>query len=137
MMLPPQTSSDNRSEDVDFTLIRAMRPLAIGATHTAIPAILIILVGSLAGCAGLSNPKPADEEIKKAIMVRGASNPLFGRIELESVEIEQIGNFNSEKKYWPVKARVITKQTHQSAVLEYQIFRDDFGKWTARQANRS
>jgi hypothetical protein len=136
MMLPPQTSSDNRSENVDFILLKARRP-TIGATHTVIPAILIILVSSLSGCASLSNPKPADEEIKKAIMVRGASNPLFGRIELESVQVEQIGNYNAEKKYWPVKARVTTKQTHQSAVLEYQIFRDDFGKWTARQANRS
>jgi hypothetical protein len=135
-MLPPQTSSDNRSENVDFILLKARWP-AIGATHTVIPAILIILVGSLSGCASLSNPKPADEQIKKAIMVRGASNPLFGRIELESVEVEQIGNYNAEKKYWPVKARVTTKQTHQSAVLEYQIFQDDFGKWTARQANRS
>jgi hypothetical protein len=112
-------------------------PPATRATGIVIRAILSLAVIALFGCTELSNPKPADEEIKKAIMVRGASNPLFGRIELESVEIEQIGNFNSEKKYWPVKARVITKQTHQSAVLEYQIFRDDFGKWTARQANRS
>src|SRR5690348_9429045 len=116
MMLPPQTSSDDRSENVDFTLLKARWP-AMGATHTVIPVILIVLASSLSGCAGLSNPKPADEEIKKAILVRGASNPLFGRIELESVEIEQIGNFNAEKKYWPVKARVTTKQTHQNAVL--------------------
>ena len=136
-MLPPDSSSDNRSENVGVALLKARRQPVISATHTVITAILITLVSSLAGCAGLSNPRPADEEIKKAIMVRGASNPLFGRIELESVEIEQIGNFNAEKKYWPVKARVTTKQTHQSAVLEYQIFRDDFGKWTARQANRS
>ena len=137
MMLPPHRSSETRSENDDLGLPKARRPRAIGATQTIVFLILNILVSSLAGCAALSNPKPTDEEIRKAIMVRGASNPLFGRIELESVEIEQIGNFNAEKKYWPVKARVTTKQTHQSAVLEYQIFRDDFGKWTARQANRS
>lgn len=113
------------------------RPPAIRTTGIVIRAVLVLSVIGLFGCTGLSNSRPADEEIKKAIMVRGASNPLFGRIELESVEIEQIGNFNAEKKYWPVKARVTTKQTHQTALLEYQVFRDDFGKWTARQANRS
>jgi hypothetical protein len=136
-MLPPHSSSDNRSGNVDLTLLKARGQPVISAAHTVITAILVILVSSFTGCAGLLNPKPSDEEIKKAIMVRGASNPLFGRIELESVEIEQIGNFNAEKKYWPVKARVTTKQTHQNAVLEYQIFRDDFGNWSARQANRS
>jgi hypothetical protein len=130
MTLPPDSK-------LAFSLSRAMAPPAKWASCAAIPAILFLSVMTFLGCTGLSNPKPADDEIKKAIMVRGASNPLFGRIELESVEIEQIGNFNAEKKYWPVKARVTTKQTHQSAVLEYQIFRDDFGNWSARQANRS
>jgi hypothetical protein len=70
-------------------------------------------------------------------MAPGAWNPLVGRVELETVEIEQIGYFNAEKKYWPVKAKVATKQTHQTAVLEFQIFRDDYGKWVARRAARS
>ncbi len=134
-MLPRHSTSDNRSENVDLSLPKVRRSPAIGATHTVISAILIVLVSSLTGCAGLSNPKPSDEEIRKAIMVRGAWNPLVGRIELEAVEIEEIGNFNAEKKYWPVKARVTTK--HQSAVLEYKIVRDDFGKWSARLADRS
>ena len=103
--------------------------------RAVLPVILIILVTQLAGCTSLSNPKPSDEEIKTAIMARGAWNPLVGRIELESVQIEQLGNFNIEKKCWPVKARVTTK--HQTAVLEYQVFRDDFGKWSARLADRS
>lgn len=68
-------------------------------------------------------------------MTRGGWNPLVGRIELQSVEIEQVGNFNAEKKYWPVKVKVSTK--HQTASLEFQIFRDDFGKWSARPADRS
>src|ERR1051326_336085 len=110
MIVPPHRSSENRSENDDLGLPKARRPPAIGATQTIVFLILIILVSSLAGCADLSNPKPANEEIQKAIMVRGASNPLFGRIELESVEVEQIGNFNAEKKYWPVKARVTTTQ---------------------------
>ena len=134
MMLPPHPKSKLRSEAITLSSCKAVWPLTIRAAGTVIPLILIVLIG-FAGCGGLSNPKPSDEEIRKAIMARGAWNPLVGRIEVESVQIEQIGNFNAEKRYWPVKARVTTK--YQNAVLEYQIFRDDFGKWSARQADRS
>jgi hypothetical protein len=69
-------------------------------------------------------------------MARGASNPLVGRIELETVEIDTRGYFNAEKKYWPVKAKITTKKTRQTAVLDFQIFKDDYGKWSARPAER-
>lgn len=98
--------------------------------------LLLFLCLCSAACAGLSNPNPTDEEIKQAIMARGAWNPLVGRIELETVEIDTRGYFNAEKKYWPVKARVTTKKTRQIAVLDFQIFKDDYGKWSARPAER-
>lgn len=137
MILPPYSNLDQRPAAVDHNCdpVTVSGPSGIRAVRAVLPVVLIILVSHLAGCTGLSNPKPSDEEIRTAIMARGAWNPLVGRIELESVQIEQLGNFNVEKKYWPVKARVTTK--HQTAVLEYQIFRDDFGKWTAHLADRS
>jgi hypothetical protein len=97
---------------------------------------MLSLLGVM-GCASLSNPRPSDAEIRKAIMARGAWNPIVGRIELQAVEIEQIGIFNSEKKYWPVKAKVKTAKTGETAVLNFQIFRDDYGQWAARPAERS
>lgn len=131
MMLPKQAKLNHRSRNAVFNLGQV---LAVSrSTHNVV--LLVLLLINLAACAGLSNPKPTDEEIKKAIMTRGGWNPLVGRIELESVEIEQIGNFNAEKKYWPVKAKVTTK--HQTASLEFQLFRDDFGNWSARPADRS
>lgn len=137
MILPPHSNLDQlpATGDLNRYSIKVSGTPAIRALRAVLPVILIIIVSHLAGCTGLSNPKPSDEEIKTAIMARGAWNPLVGRIELESVQIEQVGNFNAEKKYWPVKARVTTK--HQTAVLEYQILRDDFGKWSARLADRS
>lgn len=132
MMLPKQTSLNQRSRNAAFKLGKALAM----SRPTRNVVLLALLLINLVACAGLSNPRPTDDEIKKAIMAKGAWNP-FGQVELESIEIEQIGNYNEEKKYWPVKARVTTRQTHQNAVLEYQIARDDFGKWIARQANRS
>jgi hypothetical protein len=76
------------------------------------------------------------ESETQAIMTRGAWNPLVGRIELETVEIDTRGYFNAEKKYWPVKAKITTKKTRQIAVLDFQIFKDDYGKWSARPAER-
>jgi hypothetical protein len=98
--------------------------------------LLILLVLGASGCASLTNAKPSDPEIKKAIMDKGAWNPLAGRIELQSVQIEEIGIFNSEEKYWPVKARVVSK-AGRTASLRYEITRDDYGKWVARLAERS
>ena len=127
-----QTNSKRRSRDEIF------RPP--GSVFSSIPGsqlvlLLFLCLGS-AACAGLSNPKPTDAEIKQAIMTRGAWNPLVGRIELETVEIDTRGDFNAEKKYWPVKAKITTKKTRQTAVLDFQIFKDDYGKWSARPPER-
>jgi hypothetical protein len=98
--------------------------------------ILLLCVAAAAGCGSLTNPRPSDAEIQKAIMALGAWNPLVGRVELQTVQVDQIGIFNGEKKYWPVKARVTTK-AGQIPVLNFQIFRDDYGEWAARPADRS
>ncbi len=128
-----QTNTKCRSGDVAFRPLRAV----LGSTQNSSKVVLLIfLCLSIAACAGLSNPKPTDEEIKQAIMAKGAWNPLVGRIELETVEIDTRGYFNAEKKYWPVKAKVTTKKTRQTAVLDFQIFKDDYGKWSARPAER-
>ena len=103
--------------------------------HSKLILLLLLCLG-VAACAGLANPEPTDEEIKQAIMTRGAWNPLVGRIELQTVEIDTRGHFNAEKKYWPVKAKITTKKTQQTAVLDFQIFKDDYGKWSARPAER-
>ena len=122
-----------RSGDV---AVRPSQAVLVATQHKSKLVLLTFLCLSIAGCTGLSNPKPTDEEIVQAIMTRGAWNPLVGRIELETVEIDTRGYFNAEKKYWPVKAKITTKKTRQTAVLEFQIFKDDYGKWSARPAER-
>lgn len=100
------------------------------------PSLLILVLLSAGGCASLTNARPSVTEIQQAIMDKGAWNPLVGRVELHSVQIEQIGSFNADKKYWPVKARVVTK-TGRAASLRYEVTADDYGKWVARLADRS
>jgi len=96
----------------------------------------ILLMLGAGSCANLANAKPSDAQIQKAIMDRGAWNPLVGRVELQSVEVEEIGIFNTDKKYWPVRARVVTKAGREAS-LHYEVSRDDYGKWVARLADRS
>jgi hypothetical protein len=98
--------------------------------------LLIVALLGAAGCAGVTTPRPSDAQIHKAIMAKGAWNPLSGRVELQTVQIEQIGIFNAEKKYWPVKAKVTTARTGQIAVLDFQLFKDDYGQWAAGLADR-
>jgi hypothetical protein len=97
--------------------------------------LILVLLGA-GGCASRTNAKPSDAEIQTAIMDKGAWNPLVGRVELQSVQIEEIGIFNTDKKYWPVKARVVTKAGREAS-LHYEVSRDDYGKWVARLADRS
>lgn len=97
--------------------------------------IILVLLG-VGGCTRLTTPKPSEAEIQKAIIERGAWNPLVGRVELQSVQIEEIGTFNADKKYWPVKVRVVTKAGRE-ATLRYEIALDDYSQWIARLANRS
>lgn len=103
---------------------------------SAKPSLLVLSLLFAGGCASLPNARPSEPEIRKAIMDKGAWNPLVGRVELQSVRIEEIGTFNADRKYLPVKARVVT-QAGREASLRYEIFRDDYGKWVARLADRS
>lgn len=60
---------------------------------------------------------------------------------VEKVEIQQIGNFNEQAKYWPVKCRVKgtcdadflleTKKVSFDKVGDFKIKQDDYGKWYA------
>jgi hypothetical protein len=60
---------------------------------------------------------------------------------VEKIEIQQIGNYNEQGKYWPVKCRVKgtcdadflleTKKTAFDKVGDFKIRQDDYGKWYA------
>ncbi len=96
--------------------------------------ILVLSLCLTVACSRVLNRPPSNEVIERAIMERGASNLVMGRIPLKSVEVQQVGNYHEAGKYWAVKARVQTK--FQTVVLDYQIYKDDFGNWAARQAPR-
>ena len=60
---------------------------------------------------------------------------------VEKIEIQQIGNFNEQGKYYPVKCRVKgtcdaeylfeTKKAAFDKVGDFKIKQDDYGKWFA------
>lgn len=94
--------------------------------------------------------QPTDDIIKTAIIEKlkkevphswagslmGGTN---GKVEL--IEIKQIGNYNEQGKYWPVKCRVKgtcdadflteTKKVAFDKVGDFKIKQDDYGKWYA------
>ncbi len=96
--------------------------------------ILVLCSSFTVACNRVLNKPPSNEVIEKAIMERGASNLVVGRIPLKWVEVQHVGDYNEEEKYWAVKARVQTN--FQTVVLNYQIYKDDFGNWAARQVPR-
>ncbi len=63
------------------------------------------------------------------------------KTQIELIEIKQIGKFNDQDKYWPVKARVkgtcqslgmyetITRALNQDG--DFKIYQDDYGNWKA------
>jgi hypothetical protein len=93
---------------------------------------IISTLMSLLACSKISNSQPSNEILKEAIKKEGAYHPITGRKPAENVEIQLIGNYNVEQKYWPVKAKVL--MTGRSLIdREYHVFKDDYGKWTAKE----
>jgi hypothetical protein len=94
--------------------------------------------------------QPSDDVIKTAIIehlknevphswagsLMGGTN---GKVEL--IEIQQLGNYNEQAKYWPVKCRVKgtcdadflteTKKMAFDKIGDFKIKQDDYGKWYA------
>lgn len=96
------------------------------------------------------NKKPSDEEIKSALVEKfrkdvpatWAGSLMGGKNGvLNSIEILQIGNYNDQYRYWPMKIRVkgtcdadfIMKTEKRSfdKTGDFKIKQDDYGKWTA------
>jgi uncharacterized coiled-coil protein SlyX len=96
------------------------------------------------------NKKPSDDEIKSALVEKfrkdvpatWAGSLMGGKNGvLSSIEILQIGNYNDQYRYWPMKIRVkgtcdadfIMKTEKRSfdKTGDFKIKQDDYGKWTA------
>lgn len=96
--------------------------------------------------------RPSDGVIKSAITknlenkfpIRWSNNWSGGRnAKVEEIEIKQIGKYNKQHQYWPVKVRVkgtykgeadlsfrlITRSFNN--VGDFNIFKDDYGNWKA------
>jgi len=108
-------------------------------------AILIALSLLVTAC---SRP-PSDDTIKSAIAEllkeevppswvnssRGGKNA-----QIEVFDIQEIGKFNSNARYWPVRARVkgssqlrwYDTYTVFDKVGEFQLYQDDYENWKAR-----
>ena len=101
----------------------------------------------LAGC----SPKPSTSDVKNAITaelqntipVSWVGNLLGGsNAKIESIEIQQWGDYNKEEEYWPVKVRVVGtaelndpfnqgKVKNFDKISDYRLTKDDYGTWKA------
>lgn len=82
------------------------------------------------------------ELFKKEVPPTWAGSLMGGRNGIiEKIEIKQVGKYNEQSKYWPVKCRVKgsctadfiaeTKTTNFDKVGDFKIKQDDYGKWYA------
>jgi hypothetical protein len=95
---------------------------------------MLVVFASLA-CNRITNPRPSNAEIEQAIMKTGVSNLIVGRIPLRSVSVERIGTYNDQQKYWPVRAKIVTR-VGEERILDWVLSRNDYGEWVARRAER-
>ncbi|MBZ0203308.1 MAG: hypothetical protein K8I03_09870 [Ignavibacteria bacterium] len=82
------------------------------------------------------------EKLKKEVPPTWAGSLMGGRnAVIEKIDVQQIGNYNEQGKYWPVKCRVKgicdadllfeTKKVAFDKVGDFKIHQDDYGKWYA------
>ena len=80
------------------------------------------------------------EELKKEVPGTWAGSLMGGKnAVIEKIEIKQIGNYNEQGKYWPVKCRVkgkceadfLTEKRIMAfdKIGDFKIKQDDYGKW--------
>jgi len=78
-------------------MFRFSRNLSRSILSAAITTLLVMGLFGDGGCGRFSTPKPSNAKIEEAIMKTGARNPLVGRVELETVQIQQIGSLTQRK----------------------------------------
>jgi len=93
---------------------------------------------------GCTQP-PSEEKIKTAI-IEYKKNTNENYLSFDgTVEIIQIGDYNSERKYWPVKAKITGTikgfsyqggRAHTSFTDDYIIYLDDYGNPKAEENYR-
>ena len=118
-------------------------------TRPGLIAATMVLTASLflAGC----SQKPSTSDVKNAITVElqntipvsWVGNLLGGsNAKIESIEIQQWGDYNEEEKYWPVKVRVVgtaelndpfnqDKVKNFDKISDFRLTKDDYGMWQA------
>lgn len=80
------------------------------------------------------------EQLKREVPATWAGSLMGGKnANVERIDIQQIGNYNDQGKYWPVKCRVKgtsdadflfeTKKTSFDKIGDFKIRQDDYGKW--------
>jgi hypothetical protein len=111
-----------------------------------VPVAIIAALVLLSSC----SRAPSDDTIKSAIaellkhqVPMSWSGSLMGgkNAQIELIEVKQVGKFNDQAKYWPIKARV--KGTCQADLLfytetrafdrvgDFKLYQDDYGNWKA------
>lgn len=82
------------------------------------------------------------EKLKREVPPTWAGSLMGGKnAVIEKIDIQQIGNYNGQGKYWPVKCRVKgvcdadllveTKKVAFDKIGDFKIKQDDYGNWYA------
>jgi hypothetical protein len=82
------------------------------------------------------------EKLKREVPPTWAGSLMGGKnAVIEKIDIQQIGNYNEQGKYWPVKCRVKgicdaellieTKKVAFDKIGDFKLKQDDYGKWYA------
>ena len=118
------------------------------ANQTIVLSVWVLAILTfLIGCGGPQKPsasvvsKLVEENLRKGVPASWVKARFWTtQATIKSVKIEEWGKFNKERKYWPVKIRVVGTAKAEMGFFEFEdrdfdevaefVFsQDDFGKW--------
>lgn len=93
---------------------------------------MVMVFASILFLSGTSCSQSPSEDLIKETIIKEHDVKRLGAT-LETVRIKQVGKFNKQKNYWPVKAEVTYKflsdGESRNYEYEYGIYKDDYGEW--------
>ena len=105
---------------------------ATGATTTASANVMDVQPAPSPPPAATSNGYGlSEEDLRQMILRRGVWSLVVGWVPVTDAEILRVGNVNEQQNYLPVRARV-SMRTRGPYVVDYQIFKNDYGDWAVR-----
>lgn len=144
----PQSQQIDNAQDINARL--TMLENKVKELETM---VMKLSAGASSTSAAFSPPaKPFEDEIKSAVTnhlkhnvpITWAGNLMGGKnAQLSLIQVVQIGSYNQQQKYWPMRIRCVGKCEMNDMfnqgkwnsfdrVGEFILFQDDYGNWKAQ-----